>query len=162
MHINWIRFCSCCITLLVSILYSRWVQLCCILIYVAYIAYYNMETFCPERARKKGCNMLGQKDEKGSMEAWAGISLHHQGKVCRSLGYVIDIVMNMMQLTISESEIAKVICAHVYYVLKKKNIYILYIYMYLSLLIGVLLPRPPATLNQTLAVGLGWWFGCSL
>ena len=67
--------------------------------------------------------MLGQKDEKGSMEAWAGISLHHQGKVCRSLGYVIDIVMNMMQLTISESEIAEVICTHVYYVLKK-NIYI--------------------------------------
>lgn len=90
-------------------LYNRWIQLCCIWIYVVYIAYYNMETFCPERVRKKGCNMLGQKDEKGSMEAWAGISLHHQGKVCRSLGYVIDIVMNMMQLTISESEIAEVI-----------------------------------------------------
>lgn len=114
-------------------LYSRWVQLCCILIYVAYIAYYNMETFCPERVRKKGCNMLGQKDEKGSMEAWAGISLHHQGKVCRSLGYVIDIVMNMMQLMISESEIAEVICAHVYFVLKNIDIYIYIYYIYLYL-----------------------------
>ena len=77
--------------------------------------------------------MLGQKDEKGSMEAWAGISLHRQGKVCRSLGYVIDIVMNMMQLTISESEIAEVICTHVYYVLKKKIIYIYTYYIYLYL-----------------------------
>ena len=48
-------------------LYNRWVQLCCIWIYVVYIAYYNMETFCPERVRKKVVTCWGRRMRR---EAW--------------------------------------------------------------------------------------------